>query len=221
MTEHTLCRASQLFPIPDEMSFETAAAVETLSIGAQAVQRAEVREDDRVVVLGAGPIGLSCLMMSRQRGARVLVSEPLSWRRALAEDLGADCCVNPEVYSLPDAVREFTDGYGAHVVIEATGEAACAQSAFSLIGQAGRVLILALSEDPVQIQPWQLVRQELTVLGSRLSLADFSQLVELAASGRTPIDKLVTHRYPLHQADRAFRDVCARVDGLVKAVMLP
>ena len=221
MTEHTLCRASQLFPIPDEMSFETAAAMETLSIGAQAVQRAEVREDDRVVVLGAGPIGLSCLMMSRQRGARVLVSEPLSWRRALAEDLGADCCVNPEVYSLPDAVREFTDGYGAHVVIEATGEAACAQSAFSLIGQAGRVLILALSEDPVQIQPWQLVRQELTVLGSRLSLADFSQLVELAASGRTPIDKLVTHRYPLHQADRAFRDVCARVDGLVKAVMLP
>jgi len=221
MAEYAVCSASQLFPIPDEMSFETAAVIETLSIGAQVVHRAEVQEDDRVVVLGAGPIGLSCLMMGRRRGARVLVSEPLCWRLSLAEDLGADRCLNPEVYSLSDAVAEFTDGCGAHVVIEATGEVACAQSAFSLIGQAGRIVILALSEDPVHVQPWQLVRQELTVLGTRLSLADFSELVELAASGRTPIDRLVTHRYPLHEADRAFQDVCARVDGLVKAVVLP
>jgi len=76
MAEYAVCRASQLYPIPDSMSFETGALVESLSIGAQAVLRADVGEGDCVAVLGGGPIGLCSLIMARQAGARVLLSEP-------------------------------------------------------------------------------------------------------------------------------------------------
>lgn len=219
MAEYVLCRAEQLIPLPDEMTFVTAAMIETLSIGAQATARAQLLPGDKVVLLGAGAIGLCCLMMAKLRGAEVLLSEPLAWRRALAEELGAARCVEPA--SLPEAVREFTGGYGAHVVMDATGEVEAAESAFSLVGSAGRVVLLTLSAEPIRVQPWQLVRQELTVLGSRLSRADFGELVELAATGRAPIEKLVTHRYPLAAVAQAYRDARARVDNLVKTVVLP
>ena len=221
MAEYAVCRARQLFAIPEGISFETAVVVETLSIGAQAVDRAAAREGDYVVVLGAGPIGLCCLMMARLRGARVLVSEPLEWRRALAAELGAEACVDPGHDSVSEAAMEFTQGEGANVVIDATGELEAAQSTLSLVGSAGRVVILTLSQEPVPVSPWQLVRQELTLLGSRLSLANFGELVQLASSGKAPIGKLVTHRYAFAEAETALREVAARKEGLVKAVVLP
>jgi L-gulonate 5-dehydrogenase len=221
MAAYAVCRARQLHAIPDAMSFETAAVLETLSIGAQAAARAEVKPQDRVVVLGAGPIGLCCLITARRRGAAVLVSEPLPWRRDLAAELGAEVCVDPQEAALNDAVDEFTGGSGANVVIDATGEVEGAESAFGLVGSAGRIVILTLSEEPVRVQPWQLVRQELTVLGSRLTLADFGQLLDLVASGRAPIERLVTHRYPFDQAPDAFQAASARAEGLVKAIIIP
>jgi L-gulonate 5-dehydrogenase len=221
MAEYTLCRASQLHPIPDAMSFETAAVVETLGIGAQATNRAAVGEGDHVVVLGAGPIGLCCLIMARLRGARVLVSEPLAWRRELAAELGADASVDSAADSVEERVRDFTDGYGAHVVIDATGELEAAESAFSLVGAAARVVILTLSPEPMRVQPWQLVRQELTVLGSRLTATSFAELVELAASGKARIGALATHRYPFEEAPRAFEAARDRPGGMVKAIVRP
>jgi 2-desacetyl-2-hydroxyethyl bacteriochlorophyllide A dehydrogenase len=221
MAEYAVCRSSQLHPMPDAMSFETAAVVETLSIGAQAVHRADVERGDRVVLLGAGPIGLCCLIMAHLRGATILISEPLEWRRQLAAQLGAAVCVNPDTASLSDAVAEFTGGSGAHVVIDATGELSAAQSSLDLVGSAARVVILSLCDEPLQVRPWQLVRQELTVLGSRLSLADFGGLIDLVASGQTPIGQLVTHRYSFADAEQAFRAAAGRREGLVKAVVLP
>jgi len=221
MAQYVLCRAGELHSIPDEMSLDAAAIVETLSIGAQAAARAQIVEGDRVVILGAGPIGLCCLMMARLRGAEVLISEPLPWRRALAAELGAAVCVDPAREPLAEAVGEFTDGYGAHVVLDATGEVEAAESTFALVGSAGRVVILTLSAEPIRVRPWQLVRQELTVLGSRLSRVDFGELVQLAASGQAPVEKLVTHRYGLAEVERAYRDANARVEGLINAVVRP
>jgi 2-desacetyl-2-hydroxyethyl bacteriochlorophyllide A dehydrogenase len=220
LAEYVVCRAGQLVPIPDAMSFETAAMIETLSIGAQATGRAEVSAGDVVVVLGAGPIGLCCLMMARLRGARALVSEPLSWRRELAGELGAETVVDPGRGSVVEAVGRFSGGKGANVVLDATGEVEGAGSAFSLVGSAGRVVILTLTEEPIRVRPWQLVRQELTVLGSRLSLADFGELVSLAGSGRVPVEKLVTHRYEFGEAEAAFRAAAERPAGMVKAVVV-
>jgi L-gulonate 5-dehydrogenase len=220
MTELVVCKAGQLFPIPEEMSFDTAAMVETLSIGAQATRRGNVQDSDQVVILGAGPIGLCCLMMARLRGGRVLVSEPLAWRRQLAEEMGAEACVDPSRESVPQAVNEFTDGGGANVVMDATGELEGAESAFALVGSAGRVVILTLADQPIKVRPWQLVRQELSVLGSRLSVADFGELVNLAASGKAPVDRLVTNRYPFEEAPEAFAAVARREEGLVKAVVV-
>lgn len=221
MAEYALCRASHLYPIPDDMTFETAAVVETLSIGAQAIRRGDTKRGDGVVILGAGPVGLCSLTMARKAGASVLVAEPLAWRRELAAELGAGMVVDPEADSVAEPVRDFTDGHGAHVVVDATGEIAGAETALAILGAAGRVVIMTIVDEPMQVRPWQLVRQELAILGSRLSLADFGELVTMAASGEAPLEKLVTHRYSFAEADQAFEAACRRPEGLVKAVVLP
>jgi len=221
MAEYAPARAGHVYPLPEDMSFEVAAVVETLSIGAQVIDRAGVLQDDRVVVLGAGPIGLCCLLLAKNAGASVLVSEPLAWRRDLAAALGADRVIDPAAAPLPEAVRDFTDGYGAHVAIDATGEIEGAEAAVSIAGSAARVVILTLRDEPMRLRPWQLVRQELTLLGSRLTRADFGDLIALAASGKAPIERLITHRYPLSEAETAFRTACERPPGLIKAIILP
>ncbi len=221
MAEYTICRASQLLPIPDDMSFETGAAVETLSIGAQVVGRAQVLREDKVALLGAGSIGLCCLLMARHVGGSVLVSEPLDWRRDLAAEFGAAAVIDPNGPSLAEAVRDFTDGYGAHVAIDATGEIEGAEAALSILGSAGRAVILTLRDEPMRVRPWQLVRQEIAVLGSRLTLADFGELIALAAAGQAPIARLVTHRFPMAEAGAGFAAACQRPEGFVKAVVLP
>jgi len=221
MAEYILCQASQLHVMPEDMDFETAAVVETLSIGAQAVRRGQVVSGDLVAVLGAGPIGLCCLMMAKQEGAKVLVAEPLAWRRAAAAELGADTCLDPEGESLSEAVRAFTDGCGAHVVIDASGDLAAAQESLSLVGSAGRLVILTISAAPMQVAPWELVRRELTVLGSRLTLSDWGELMGLVRSGATPIGGLVTHRFPMEEAERAHRAARRREEGVIKTIILP
>jgi threonine dehydrogenase-like Zn-dependent dehydrogenase len=160
-------------------------------------------------------------MMARKSGASVLVAERLIWRRELAAQFGAEMVVDPEVDSVAEAVRDFTDGYGAHVVIDATGEIDGSEAALALAGAAGRVVIMTILDEPMQVRPWQLVRQELTILGSRLSLADFGELVTMAALGEAPLAKLVTRRYPFAEAGQAFEAACRRPEGLVKAMVLP
>jgi len=221
MAEYALARADQLFPLPHDMSFDVAAVVETLSIGAQVADRAAILQDDRVVILGAGAIGLCCLLLARNAGASVLVSEPLDWRRDLAAELGADRVIDPTVTPLSDAVRDVSDGYGAHVAIDATGEIEGAEAAVSIAGSAARIVILTLRDEPMRLHPWQLVRQELTLLGSRLTRADFGDLLALVASGKAPLERLVTHRYPLAEAPAAFRVACNRPPGLIKTIVLP
>ena len=221
MAEYAPARAGHVYPIRDDMSFDVAAVVETLSFGAQVVDRAGVLQDDRVVVLGAGPIGLCSLLLAKNAGASVLVSEPLEWRRDLAAALGADRVIDPAATPLHQAVRDFTDDYGAHVAIDATGEIEGAEAAVSIAGSAARIVILTLRDEPMRVHPWQLVRQELTLLGSRLSRADFGDLIALAAGGRAPIERLITHRYLLAEAQTAFGTACERPPGLVKAIILP
>ena len=73
----------------------------------------------------------------------------------------------------------------------------------------------------MRVHPWQLVRQELTLLGSRLSLSDFGELVGLADSGGAPIDRLVTHTFPMSEVPAAFATAAARPTGFIKAIVLP
>ena len=103
------------------LSAQELALIEPFSISQHAVSRAEIKETDNVLVIGAGPIGLFALLAAKQKCNKIVVADILDNRLALATEYGADAVVNTKEKSLEEFTAEFTDGNGFDVCIEACG----------------------------------------------------------------------------------------------------
>ena len=121
------------------------AFVEPASIGVRTVVRARVTAGERVVVLGAGPIGQAVCLAARDRGAAVLLADRVPERLEHARAMGAQEIVCGDAAAVADEVREWAGGDGVPVIIETTGVPAVVRSAFELTAPAGRLVLVALS----------------------------------------------------------------------------
>ncbi len=180
-----------------DLDAELTALVEPVSIGLQAVVRADVRAGDLVVILGAGPIGITATIAAADRGARVVVVDRLPSRLALARQMGAFETVDTTSQDLAAEVQRLSDGDGAGVVIEATGAPAMVRAALQLVAHAGTVVIVGISTQDVSLPIVDFTRKEMTILGSRNNTGLFPESVELVRRHRDRIRALITHRVPM------------------------
>lgn len=151
------------------LSAEAAALCETVSVSHRAVERTAVGPGERVLVLGAGPIGLGALLAAVEAGAEVMVLDQHDARLELATELGAAAVVRG-LDRLAAAVDDWTDGDGAAVVVEATGAPAVAAAGFEVVAVAGRIAMVGVSERPVTVNQRLFTSKELDVVGSRSTL---------------------------------------------------
>jgi NADPH:quinone reductase-like Zn-dependent oxidoreductase len=202
--------ASQVYPIPDGLDFEAAAAFPLVFETAyrMLVTKASLREDEWVLIWGiGGGVATACLAIAKALGARVVVTSSSADKLERARELGADAGLNHDVDDVPAAVKELTGG-GAHVVVDDVGEATWARS-LAAARTDGRICVCGATTGPNP--PAQLHRiwwKQLTVFGSTMgSEADFEAVYELVASGRAlpVVDKV----FPL--ADAA--DAHARLEA--------
>ncbi|RRD66166.1 Zn-dependent oxidoreductase [Fretibacterium sp. OH1220_COT-178] len=204
MAEYVRVPAENVHRIPDSWSWNKAAMVEPFSISANVMDRTECTKGDRVLILGAGPIGLTMLMGAVHLGAEVAVADVLDSRLDAARSLGAALTVNTKENDLEKAIADWTQGVGASVVIDA----ACVPELFaSLLGMAspaGRVAHLGFSERPAQFLPLDITKKELTICGSRLSRRMFPRVIDWFSNGVDP-EKLVSHTFPVERVEEAFR----------------
>lgn len=212
---------SRLYPIPDEISDDEAALIEPLTIGCQAIGRGEVAAGETVLVIGAGPIGLVSLLAAKARGARIIISDLIDSRLALARKLGAEKTVNTSTENLLEAVTAFTHGEGANVVVEAVGIPATVLSSIEAVSSAGRVVLLGLGQRPVEIVPTTLIRKEIDIRASRMNSRRFPEALDLVARARLPLADLITHRMSLAEASQAFELLSAKPDETCKIVLRP
>lgn len=137
--------AEMLVPIPGTVDNDQAAMVEPATVALHAVRRRPPRPGDTAVVLGAGPVGLFAVQLLRLAGARrVIVSEPLERRRALAVSLGADAAVVPGEEA-QSAVRDLTNGLGADLVFDCVGNEAAFTAATELCRPGATIMIVGLN----------------------------------------------------------------------------
>ncbi len=167
--------------VPTGMPNELAVLAEPISIGLSACKRGSVGPEDYVAVLGAGMIGLSCLLAGRAAGAQCAVIEPLQRRRALARRLGAEICAAPE--EAVEILRSWSPWGGPTVVIEATGTAEGIAAAVDLAIPAGRVVVLGFPPERLALEGPAIVRKQLSVLGSRLHAGTIPLALAALASG--------------------------------------
>ncbi|MFJ9380899.1 zinc-binding dehydrogenase [Streptomyces sp. NPDC101455] len=196
--------ASTLVRVPDSVPLERAALVEPTAVAVHDVGRAAVREGERVVVVGGGPVGILIALVARAAGADVRIAELSAHRRALAEASGLTAW-DPAVDDVPELVREWTGEAGAEVAFEVSGAAAGVDTAVDVLGVRGRLCLVAIHPRPREINLHRFFWRELTLVGARLyDRSDFEKAVSLVADGTIPAERLISKVVPLTEAPAAF-----------------
>ncbi|MFJ1665867.1 zinc-binding dehydrogenase [Streptomyces bottropensis] len=196
--------ASTLIRLPASVPLDRAALVEPTAVAVHDVGRAAIREGEKVVVVGGGPVGVLIALVARAAGAEVRVVELSAHRRALAEEVGLSTW-DPAAEDVPALVGEWTGGAGAEVAFEVSGAAGGVDTAVEVLGVRGRLCLVAIHPRPREINLHRFFWRELTLVGARLyDRSDFERAVVLVADGTIPADRLISKVVPLTEAPAAF-----------------
>lgn len=199
--------AHTLHRLPDDIDMKYAAMIEPVAVAAHDVRLGQVTDKDYVVVLGAGPIGMLIALLSKIKGARVLVSEINDFRINLTRELGMDV-VNPLEIDLPKYVEAQTGTAAADVIFEVTGFATGAEMMTKLVRTRGRIVIVGIFAEPVKVDLNRILWRELRVLAARLyEPEDFETAISLVAANALPLDRLISGVRPLEQVQATFEEI--------------
>lgn len=205
------------------LRFEQLALVETLAIGCHAVNRAQPQPHENVLVVGAGPIGLSVIEFVRLSGARTLVMDLNEQRLAFTrEKLGVAATLRVGDGLDPVArLAELTDGQIADVVIDATGNPSSMSAALGYCAFAGRLVYVGITAADLHFPHAPVMhRRELTLLASRNALApDFTRILRLIEEGRIDTGRWITHQAPFDRVIAEFPAWAQPETGVIKAVV--
>lgn len=222
LTEQVVLPARKLHPV-GELSYAQAALVETLAIGCHAVDRGAPQESEAVLIIGAGPIGLSALEFARLSGARVLVADISESRLAFVrEQMGVPKTVLFRGDESDEAaVRRHNDGRLADVVIDATGNNVSMVRAMEFTAFAGRVVYVGITQGKLEFAHSPVFhRRELTLLGSRNARSsDFSRIVKLIQEGAIDTRPWITHTGGFEDVPKLFPQWIDPTQGVIKAMI--
>lgn len=211
--EFVVVHAAFAHPVPDTMSDDAAALLEPLSVAVWACRKAGVTAGSRVLVTGAGPIGLVTVQTALAFGAtEVVVSDVNPTRLALAQDLGATEVVDARERSVASLAR------APELLIECSGHPPAIADGIRSLARAGRAVLVGMGGDEVPLPLSVVQERELEVTGTFRYANTWPTAIALVQAGRVELDRLVTGRYPLEQAAEALT-AGRRDPAAVKAVV--
>ncbi len=202
------------------LTAEELALIEPFSISQHAISRAEIKETDNVLVIGAGPIGLFALLAAKQKCNKIAVADILDNRLQLATEYGADAVVNTKEKSLEEFTKEFTDGNGFDVCIEACGAPETFLGCIDSAAFAGNIILIGNGKRETNFVHSIILKKELNIHGSRNALkADFLNNIDLVANKKADVLKMVSGVYDMENALDAFRAL-ADNDGTLAKLLI-
>jgi (R,R)-butanediol dehydrogenase/meso-butanediol dehydrogenase/diacetyl reductase len=226
LAEYAIVKASQLVPVAENVSPLQAALIEPAAVAAYGVDRGRLQPGQTVLITGAGPIGSLAVMYALAGGARrVIVSEsdPVRLERAglLGEGLGEVVPVNPVTDDLSAVVNHHTRGLGVDIAMECAGKEAALNACIELAKPGGQVVQTALHVAPASISAEELAVKDLTLSGTWCyPVFDFPRILQLVATGRWPVDRVVSSVISLdHVVDKGFESLIRRGSGEVKVLI--
>ncbi|MEY0069469.1 alcohol dehydrogenase catalytic domain-containing protein [Providencia rettgeri] len=210
------------YHVPVEMPIEDAILIEPYACSLHAVQRANVKLGDVVVLSGAGTLGLGMIGAIKKSGAgKLVVLDLFDKRLELAKEFGADIVLNPKRDDVDKIVKEMTEGYGCDIYIEATGAPKSVEQGLKMIRKLGTFVEFSVFKDPVTVD-WSIIsdRKELDLLGSHLGPYCYSLVIEGIGNGDFPTKGVVTDILPLDKFAEGF-SMMAKGDPHIKVVLDP
>lgn len=206
--------------VADGLSIDQAAMVEFLAIGAHGVRRGRIASGDKVLVVGAGPIGLGAAMFAAIAGANVAVLDMSEARVLRAEQL----IKNAKGFAASDNLREtfsnHTDGDMFDVVIDATGNKKAMETSLTYVAHGGSCVFLSVVKDEIVFDDPFFHSREMSLIGSRNANGeDFEHVVSCIKKGLIPTEELNTHTASLEQLPSKLPQWMTEQDTLIKAIV--
>ena len=200
------------FEIPDNVSFEAAAMIEPLSVGIWACQKAQVEHGSRILISGAGPIGLVIAQTARALGAsEIIVTDVAEERRHFALEHGATRAINP--------LEETVEGLEVDSYLDASGAASAIQGGIKAVRPAGIVVLIGGGNDEVALPVSFIQNREIWLTGVFRYANTWPTAIEMVSSGAVDLDVLVTGKYGLSQVEEALN--AGKIPGQIKALVYP
>jgi threonine dehydrogenase-like Zn-dependent dehydrogenase len=196
LAEFSLAPARALHRIDQAVPLDRATLAEPLACVLHAFEKSALVPGESVAILGAGPIGLLFAMLFRAAGAgKILIVEPVEFRRRMAKQFGADHALDPTASDSVAEVKAVTR-IGADVVVDAAGT--LLPEAVNLVRRGGRILLFGMNQHADrQMNQYTVTRHEISILGSFIQRTAFPKVVKILEAGLLPVEKLVTHRLTL------------------------
>ena len=208
------------FPLPDDLSFEQGALLgDGVGTPYHAIKRLAINGTHTVALFGLGPVGLGALLILKMLNCKIIAVEISEYRQELAKSLGADVVIDPSQQDPVDAIKECTEGEGADVAVDCAGKEITENQALDCVKKAGKVAFVGENRSATIKPSAQLIRKELTVIGSwYYNAGEYEELIALIRRGLSP-EKMITHRFSLEEAQKAFSTFASGESG--KVVLVP
>jgi L-gulonate 5-dehydrogenase len=219
LQERLVVPQTQVHPIATDDP-ALAALVEPLSIAVRAVARARIEAGEKVVVLGAGPIGQCLVVAALDRGAEVLLVDPVASRLDIGRGIGAQTLQWTTRDEVLAHVSEWAGADGAPVVIDATGAAEAVQAAVEMVALTGRVTVVGMSGQEMAMRVGVFAEKEIDMLGvACCGDGEFATAVDLAGRRAEALLTLVSHEFPLDNAPEAIAFAIANPAEVMKVMV--
>ena len=225
LREYMTVPAYDMYKLPDGVDGELGSLVEPLAVNVHGLKLAGMQFGQRVLVLGAGTIGLMGIAAAKAMGAaNIAVSARYPHQRAMAEALGANAVFD----ATPEGGQLMAKSAGgADIVIETVGgNADTLAQALTLVAPRGRVCMLGVFTAPVQLHPLLMTLREATIIGSNCynrsgSQSDYEIAIEIMRRQGESLRSMITHRFPLASVAEAYETADDKKSGAIKVMVSP
>ena len=221
MVEYMSWPADFLFKMPDKMTFQEGALVEPFAVGLFSTRRSGLYPSASVVILGAGPIGLTTLEAVKAMGAGQVISvDVMPNRLALAEKMGATHVINAREKNAAEVIKKLTNGEGAHFVFETAGTETTVRQTAELARDGGTVVLVGLPPElEIKMPIVECVIREVKFVTSFRYCNIFEEAITLMSHGKVDLKPLLTHEFKFDRTLEAFEVAEHSKDKAVKVVI--
>lgn len=219
--EYIVSSIRSVTPLPDELSYQQGAMLDSAGVALHGVQRGRVTTGDSVLVTGPGSVGQFSFQYSKASGAKYVIMIGRGPRLAFAEKAGAIAVDYEKVDDPVAKVMEITGGVGVDCTVECAGTQTAIDWAIRSTRKAGRIVMAGLPTDAITV-PWgPMTLAELDILGVRANPNTAAPALALMANGMVTTEGIHTHTFPLEQFSEALATFVERRDGAMKVVLEP
>ncbi|MCD6256664.1 NAD(P)-dependent alcohol dehydrogenase [Candidatus Aerophobetes bacterium] len=215
--EYVAHPADFVFKLPENVSYEEATLFEPLAVGLYSVVRAKVGFGGKILILGAGPIGLSTLQAAINiGGGRITVADIYDFRLEKAKELGADELINPRQTNALDKLGSSFD-----YVFETAGSVVTTQQTVKLAKNGGKVILVGLpAQEEIEFNTNQIITKELDVLGIFRYANMYPKAIRLAEKGQVNLKTVISKKFSFPQTEEALKFARDNKESSIKTVVI-